>query len=72
MRDQLHLSAAILARWHCPLASTRALDLLHQAMRAVLYWHTTVAIKMARKVEPFFVVLLFAVALTAAGAIQGK
>jgi hypothetical protein len=41
-------------------------------MHAVLYRRTTMAIKMASKVGPFFVVVLFAVALAAAGAIWGK
>jgi hypothetical protein len=54
MHDQLHLSAAILAQWRRPVASTKALDLLHRAMRAVLYQRTDVAIKMASKVGPFF------------------
>ncbi len=52
--DWLQLLAAILAQWRRPVASTKALDLLHQAMRAVLYWRTASAIKMAIKVGPFF------------------
>ncbi len=72
MRDQLHLLAEILAQWQCPVASTKALDLLHWAMGVVLYRRTTAAIEMATKVGPFFVVVLFAVALVAAGAIQSK
>ncbi len=54
MHNQLHLSVAILARWQHPVASTKALDLLHWAIHAVLYRHTAVAIKMASKVGPFF------------------
>jgi hypothetical protein len=54
MHDQLHLLAAILAQWQCPVAFTIALDLLHWAMHAVLYRCTATAIKMARKVGPFF------------------
>jgi hypothetical protein len=65
MHAQLHVSAAILAQWWRPVASTKALDLLYQAMCAVLYWRTAAAIKMASKVGPFFVILLFAVALEA-------
>ncbi len=48
------LLAAILVQWHHPVASTKALGLLHQAMHALLYQHTAVAIKTASKVSPFF------------------
>jgi hypothetical protein len=72
MHDLLHLPAAILAQWQHPIASTKALDLLHQAMHVVLYQRTAADIKMASKVGPFFVVVSFAVALAAAGAIQSK
>ncbi len=54
MCDWLQLSAAILAQLRRPVASTKALDPFHQAMCMVLYWLTTTAIKMARKVGPFF------------------
>ncbi len=54
MRDQLQLSAAALAQWWRPVASTKALDHLQWAMRAVLYQHTAAAIKMANKVGHFF------------------
>ncbi len=54
MHDQLHLLTAILARWQHPVASIKALDLLHQAMHAVLYRCTAAAIKMASKVGSFF------------------
>jgi hypothetical protein len=53
MHDQLQLSAAKLARWQCPVASTKALDLLHRAMHTVLYRCTAAAIKMTSKVGPF-------------------
>jgi hypothetical protein len=69
MRDRLQLSATILTQWWRPVTSTKALDLLHWAMCAVLYQHTTMAIKMANKVGEFFVVF-FDVALAAAGAIR--
>jgi hypothetical protein len=72
MHDQLHLLAAILAQWWHPVASPKALDLLHPAMCTVLYWHTAVAIKMASKVGPIFFVISFAVALAATGVIQSK
>ncbi len=54
MHNRLQISAAILARWWRSVASTKALDLLHQAMRAVLYRRTTTARKMASKVGAFF------------------
>jgi hypothetical protein len=41
-------------------------------MHAVLYRRTATAIKMASKVGTFFVVILFVVALAAAGAIRSK
>jgi hypothetical protein len=54
------------------VASTKALDFLHQAMHAILYWRTAAAIKMASKVGPFFIFVLFAIALEAAGVIRSK
>jgi hypothetical protein len=48
------LSAAILTRWQRPVASSEALDLLYQAIRAVLYRHPAAAIEMASKIGPFF------------------
>jgi hypothetical protein len=53
MSDQLQLLAAILAQWWHPVAS-KALDLLHWEMHAVLYQRTATAIKMASKIGPFF------------------
>jgi hypothetical protein len=50
----------------------KALDLLHWAMPAVLYRCTAAAIKKASMVGPFFDIVLFAVALAAAGAIRSK
>ncbi len=44
---QFILSDMILARWRHPVATSKALDLLHWAMHAVLYWHTAAAINMA-------------------------
>ncbi len=41
------LSDIILARWRRPVASSKALDLLHRAMHAVLYRRTAAAINMA-------------------------
>jgi hypothetical protein len=54
MHDQLQLLATILSQWLRPVASTKALDLLHQVMRMVLYRRTAMAIKMASKVGPYF------------------
>jgi hypothetical protein len=72
MHDQLQLLAAILAQWWHPVASTKALDLLHWVMRAILYWRTAKAMEMASKVSAFFHHCLFAVTLAAARAIQRK
>jgi hypothetical protein len=41
------LSGIILALWRRPVASSEALDLLHQAMCAVKYRRIAMAIKMA-------------------------
>ncbi len=45
--DRLQLSATILTWWWRLVASNKALNLLYWAMHAVLYRHTTAAIKMA-------------------------
>ncbi len=50
MRDQLLLSATILAQSRRPVASSEAPNLLHWVLRMVLYRYTTAAIKMASKV----------------------
>jgi hypothetical protein len=42
---QFMLSDKILAQWWRPVASSEALDLLHWAMRAIMYWHIAMAIK---------------------------
>ncbi len=54
------------------MASSEALDLLHRAVRTVTYWRISMAIKMATKVGVFILVVLFAVTLAAAGAIQSN
>jgi hypothetical protein len=43
------LSDIILAQWGHPVVSSEALDVLHWAMRAVMYW----CIAMAIKLPPF-------------------
>ncbi len=48
------------------------MKVLHGAMRAVLYWRTATAIEKASKVSTFNIVVLFAVALAAAGAIRSE
>ncbi len=60
MRDQLQLSAAILTQWHCLVASNKALNLLHQAMCAVMYQRIAMAIKMASFLGVFVDYCLFA------------
>ncbi len=52
--DQLQLLAALLARWQRLVASNKALNLLYQAMCAVLYQCTATAIKMASLLGTFF------------------
>ncbi len=54
------------------MASSKALNLLYWAMRRVLYWRTAMAIELASLFGTFFVVILFAVALAAAGAMRSK
>jgi hypothetical protein len=50
----------ILAQWWHPVASSKALDLLHRAMRSVLYWCTAAAMKMATILCVFVDCCLFA------------
>ncbi len=61
-----------LARWRRPVASSKALDLLHRAMHAVLYWCTAAAMNMATFLGVFVVVVCLHVALAAAGAKRSK
>jgi hypothetical protein len=72
MHDQLLLSAAIFAQWWLLVASSEALDLLHQAMHAVTYRQIAMAIKMDSKVGVFYFVVSIAVAPATAGAIWSK
>ncbi len=60
MHVQWLLLAAILARWRHLVASNKALNLLYQAMCAVLYQRTAAAIKMAISFDVFFYCCLFA------------
>jgi hypothetical protein len=54
------------------VAFRKALDLLHQAMLAVSYRRIAMAIKMASKVDVFFIVVLLIVTLVAARAIRSE
>ncbi len=57
---QIILSDIILARWQRPVASSKALDLLHWAMCTVLYRRTAKAINMATFLGVFVDCCLFA------------
>jgi hypothetical protein len=57
---QFMLLDIILAQWQCPVASSEALDLLHQVMRAVTYRRIAMAIKTASFVGVFVDFCLFA------------
>ena len=70
--DRLQLLAAILPQRQRLVASNKALNLLYWAMHTVLYRRTAAAIKMASLFGTFYVVVLLAVSLVAAGAIQSK
>ncbi len=60
MHDQLQLLAAILAQWWHLVASNKALNFLHQAMRAVMYRRIAMAIKTASFLSVFNDCCLFA------------
>jgi hypothetical protein len=57
---QFMLLDIILARWRRPVASSEALDLLHQAMHAVTYRRIAMAIKTATFLGVFVDCCLFA------------
>ena len=50
----------ILTQWQHPVVSSKALDLLHRAMHAVLYWGTAAAMNMATFLGVFVDCCLFA------------
>ena len=60
----------LLAQWQRLVAFRKAMDLFHQAIHPVSYRRTATAIETASKVGAIFTVVLFAVALAAAGAIR--
>jgi hypothetical protein len=70
--DRLLLSVAIRAQWQQPVASVKALNLLYWVMHMVLYRRIAMAREMASKLGTFFIVVVFAVTLAAAEAIQSK
>jgi hypothetical protein len=70
--DQLQLSVAIRTRWWQPVASVKALSLLNWAMHVVSYRCIAMARETASKLGTFFIVVLFAVTLAAARAIQSE
>jgi hypothetical protein len=66
------LSNIILAQWQRPVASSKALALLHQEMHVVTYRCIAMAIKTASFVGVFFDCCFLPVALAAAGAIRSE
>ena len=62
----------VVARWWHLVTFMKALVMLHWAMRNVLYRRTATAIKMVSKVDTFFIFVLFAVTLAAAGVIRSQ
>jgi len=48
------LSERVIARWQRSVAFMKAMNLLHKAIRLVLYPRTTMAIKMASELGTFF------------------
>ncbi len=54
------------------MAYLKALDLLHRAMRAVEYRRIAMTTETAIKVGKYYIFVLFAVALAAAGAIWSE
>jgi hypothetical protein len=57
---QMMLLEQMLAQWWHPVASSEALDLLHRAMRAALYFSIALVIKTASFVRVFVDCCLFA------------
>jgi hypothetical protein len=62
----------IFAQWRRPVASKKAMNLLHQAMHALLYQHTPMAIGTTNKVKVFFIVVVLPATLATTGAIQSE
>jgi hypothetical protein len=66
------LSEQVLTRWRRLVAFKKVRNLLRWAMCRVSYHCTATAIKMVSKVDTLCIVVLFAVALAAAGVIRSK
>ena len=66
------ISERVLAQWWRLVAFVKATNLLHRSMCAVSYRHTATAIKIASKAGTCCIVVSFAVALAATGAIRSK
>ena len=54
------------------VAFMKAMDLLHRAICGVYYRRTATAIELVSKVDTFYILVLFAVALAAAGVIRSQ
>ncbi len=59
-------------QWQHSVASSGALGLLYWETHTEMYRRIAMATKVASKVSVIFIVVLFAVALVAAGAIRSK
>jgi len=64
------ISERVLAQWWRLVAFVKATNFLHRAMRSVSYRRIATVIEMASKVGTCCIVVTFAVALAAAGAIR--
>jgi len=62
----------VLALWQRLVAFMKAMNLLHQVMRALEYRHIAMAIEMASKEGIFCIVVLLIVAMAAAGVIPSE
>jgi hypothetical protein len=56
----------ILAQWWRPVASCKALDLLHRAMRTALHRRIAMVIEMASKGGAFLCIIVFCLTITVA------
>ena len=66
------ISERVLAQWQHLVAFIKDMELPHWSMHTVLYPRIVMAIKMVSKVDTFCIVVLFAVALAATGAIRSE
>ena len=63
---------AIRASAHPVAVFSESLDLLHRAMRSILYRHIAMAMEMTSKVGTFYIFVLLIVVLAVAGAIRSE